>query len=225
MNGRFTMKKYVVLDFGGVLAKPTSGNWFVTPEIIRTVKKERVKDLMEAASSYNEIISRPLRTEDEEYEMFYEYYQELFQKINYSVPDTLLKHFAADTTYSSEKCTFYDGIKEELAMLESEYTLLLLSDNWPCGMRILKEGNLIQYFKRIYISSIYGTVKKDGTFFEYPIHDFNIKENEAIFIDDNETLLEVGETYGFQGMLMDRSEKVKTSKYKILKNLKGIERA
>ncbi len=219
------MKKYVVLDFGGVLAKPTSGNWFVTPEIIRTVKKERVKDLMEAASSYNEIISRPLRTEDEEYEMFYEYYQELFQKINYSVPDTLLKHFAADTTYSSEKCTFYDGIKEELAMLESEYTLLLLSDNWPCGMRILKEGNLIQYFKRIYISSIYGTVKKDGTFFEYPIHDFNIKENEAIFIDDNETLLEVGETYGFQGMLMDRSEKVKTSKYKILKNLKGIERA
>jgi len=110
-------------------------------------------------------------------------------------------------------------------MLESEYTLLLLSDNWPCGMRILKEGNLIQYFKRIYISSIYGTVKKDGTFFEYPIHDFNIKENEAIFIDDNETLLEVGETYGFQGMLMDRSEKVKTSKYKILKNLKGIERA
>lgn len=225
MNGRFTMKKYVVLDFGGVLAKPTSGNWFVTPEIIRTVKKEKVKDLMEAASSYNEIISRPLRTEDEEYEMFYEYYQELFQKINYSVPDTLLKHFAADTTYSSEKCTFYDGIKEELAMLESEYTLLLLSDNWPCGMRILKEGNLIQYFKRIYISSIYGTVKKDGTFFEYPIHDFNIKENEAIFIDDNETLLEVGETYGFQGMLMDRSEKVKTSKYKILKNLKGIERA
>lgn len=219
------MKKYVVLDFGGVLAKPTSGNWFVTPEIIRTVKKEKVKDLMEAASSYNEIISRPLRTEDEEYEMFYEYYQELFQKINYSVPDTLLKHFAADTTYSSEKCTFYDGIKEELAMLESEYTLLLLSDNWPCGMRILKEGNLIQYFKRIYISSIYGTVKKDGTFFEYPIHDFNIKENEAIFIDDNETLLEVGETYGFQGMLMDRSEKVKTSKYKILKNLKGIERA
>ncbi len=216
------MIKYIVLDFGGVLAKPTSGNWFVTPEIIRTIESEKISELMTVANSYSEIISRPLKTEEEEYFMFYEYYQDLFRKINYSISEDILKRFALDTTYSNEKCTFYEGVTEELSVLAEEYTLLLLSDNWPCGIRILKEAKLDQYFKKVYISSIYGTVKKEGTFFEYPIIDFGIKKEEAIFIDDNESLLEVGAQYGYHCMLMDRNNRGTNSKYKVLTNLKGV---
>ena len=49
-----------------------------------------------------------------------------------------------------------------------------------------------------------------------------IKKNEAIFIDDNETLLEVASSKGFEVRLMDREGKLKNSKFKIINNLSSI---
>ena len=69
---------------------------------------------------------------------------------------------------------------------------------------------------------IYGQLKKDGDFFDNPIRDFNIKKNEAIFIDDNETLLEVASSKGFEVRLMDREGKLKNSKFKIINDLSSI---
>ena len=59
-------------------------------------------------------------------------------------------------------------------------------------------------------------------FFDNPIRDFNIKKNEAIFIDDNETLLEVASSKGFEVRLMDREGRLKNSKFKIINNLRSI---
>lgn len=77
-------------------------------------------------------------------------------------------------------------------------------------------------FSKVYISSIYGQVKKNGDFFDNPIRDFNIKKGEAIFIDDNEGLLEIALNKGFEVRLMDRERKIEKSKFKIIHDLKQI---
>ena len=50
----------------------------------------------------------------------------------------------------------------------------------------------------------------------------NIKKGEAIFIDDNEGLLEIALNKGFEVRLMDRERKIEKSKFKIIHDLKQI---
>ena len=86
----------------------------------------------------------------------------------------------------------------------------------------MKDNNIYNYFNKIYISSIYGQEKKDGLFFDNPIKDFNIKNGEALFIDDNESLLDVAITKGLDVRLMNREKNINSSKYKIISNLYEI---
>ena len=82
--------------------------------------------------------------------------------------------------------------------------------------------DLSKYFTKIYVSSIYDDKKDRGTFFDYPIKDFNIKDGEALFIDDNESLLTIGKSKGLKVKQMDREHIVTTSKHEIIHNLKNI---
>ena len=104
----------------------------------------------------------------------------------------------------------------------NQYKLILLTDNWPCAINYLKEFDLYDYFDKIYISSIYGVEKKDKTLFDYPIHEFNIKPGEALFIDDNELNLDNAKEKGFEVLLMDRENIIKDSKYEIINSLYNL---
>lgn len=218
------MKKYIILDFGKVLAYPTTGDWFITPLFLKLVDMTQIdrEQILKVMNNYNYIISRSASTLEEEYNIFYDFYKNVLNDIKYPVIGDIIHNLAYDITYNDNKYGFYDNIDEELEQLSKKYTLLLLSDNWPCAFHIMKNRGIDKYFKKIYISSVYGVQKKEGVFFNYPINDFNIKEGEAIFIDDNEELLDIAVTKGLEVRLMDRSEENKKSKYIIINNLEQI---
>ena len=106
--------------------------------------------------------------------------------------------------------------------IRDRYKLILLTDNWPCVEKILDDKKLTKYFEKVYISSYYGTQKRDGIFFDYVVDDFNIKPHEALFIDDNEVNLERAEEKGIDVLLMDRDNEATNSKYKKICSLFDI---
>ena len=218
------MKKYIILDFGKVLAYPTTGEWFITPLFLELIDMTKInkEKLLQLMSDYNYIVARNASTLEEEYDIFYNFYTNILTDINYPFTEEIIHLLAHDITYKDNKYGFYDNINEELELLSKHYTLLLLSDNWPCALHILKNKGLDKYFKKIYISSIYGVQKKDGLFFDIPIKDFNIKPGEALFVDDAEPLLDVAVTKGLEVRLMDRAGNINKSKYKIINNLNQI---
>lgn len=217
------MIKYLILDFGKVLAEPTSKiHWFITPEFLRNVDIEKVDIDRLKDSIKSDILDRKMMTLEEEYSSFYEYYKELFEKIDYKIEEEKVIKIVKDFVYNDEKYTIYDNVKEDLEKLSSKYTLLLLSDNWPCVYHFLDKENISQYFTKLYISSEYGTKKEEGIFFDYPIKDFNISAGEALFIDDNDILLDIAEKKGLEVMLMDREEKVKSSKHRIINDFSKL---
>lgn len=218
--------KYIILDFGKVLAKPTTGHWFITPKFIELVDMNKIdiSKFNETVKMLDDILARKIVTKEEEYATFYEFYDKLLTILNYSNKNNeLVSALAYDITYKSSKYTMYEGVKEELEYLSNKYTLILLSDNWPCCIDIMKEYEIYEYFDRLYISSIYGCEKKDGIFFDFPIKDYNIKSGEAIFVDDNPELLSVALSKGLDVRLMNRENKEIESKYQVITNLKDIE--
>lgn len=216
------MKKYLVLDFGKVLAYPKTGDWFITPLFLQLIDMNILKreDILNAMSNYSDILSRKAITLEEEYHIFYDFYKSTFDTLKYSVSEEILDKLAMDFTYTDNKYGFYKDIYDELDVLKDKYILLLLSDNWPCCGPIMDERGLSKYFDKIYISSVYGTKKSNGDFFDIMIDEYKIKKEEAYFVDDNESLLDIAKEKGLNVRQMDREREVLTSKHEIIHDLK-----
>lgn len=214
------MIKYLILDMGRVLVEPASGDWLITNTFIKNVNIAQLDKtkLDEAIQNSRYLLDGKAKNMEEEYKIIMEFYKTVFQKINYNIPDENLKNIVDNFVYDKDdsKYILYKNVKEDLEKLSKKYTILMLSDNWPCAFNYLKRQNIEQYFTKVYISSIYGETKKDKTFFDYPIKDFNIKENEALFIDDNEDLLDIAVEKGLSVLHMDRNKVVTSSKYHII---------
>ena len=214
--------KYIVLDFGKVIAAPTTGNWDITPKFLELIdiNKIDINKFKKIRKRYGDILSEKITTLEEEYDMFVRFYESILKEFGYS--KDIAEAIAHDRTYNFNKYTLYDNIKVELKNLSEKYRLILLTDNWPCVINYLKEYDLYDYFDNIYISSIYGVEKKDKVLFNFPINELKIKPKDALFIDDNESNLDIAKEKGFDVMLMDRENKIKDSKYKIINHLSNI---
>lgn len=217
--------KYIVLDFGKVISASFTGDWDRTSKFLELIdinklNEEKFKVLRK---KYGVILSEKVITLEEEYKMFVRFYDRILSEINYpNYKKCISEAIAYDRTYNTNKYLLYDNVYEELEKLKEKYTLILLTDNWPSVNNYLVEKDLMKYFEKIYISSIYGCEKKDKTFFDYPINDFRIKPGEALFIDDNESNLDVAKEKGFDIVLMDREKIVKNSKYQIINDLNSL---
>ena len=217
--------KYVILDFGKVIAGPAAGNWDTTPKFLELIDINKIdkKEFKKVREKYGYLLSAKITTLEEEYNMFVNFYDGILKDLKYPNYDKkLAEAIAYDRTYKYSKYTLYDNIHKELETLKNKYTVIMLTDNWPCVYDYLKENNLDQYFDKIYVSSIYGVEKKDKVFFDYPINDYNIKPGEALFIDDLDTNLDVAKGKGLDVLQMDREGVIKDSRHKIIHDLDNI---
>ncbi|MBR5662483.1 MAG: HAD-IA family hydrolase [Bacilli bacterium] len=220
--------KYVVVDFGKVLAVPPTGNWYLTPKFLELVGMDEIDQenfddiLKEHRQKLLDIID--VKTLDEEYEMFYKFYYNFLKDLKYQGDiENVSKEIAYDRVYSTTKYKLCDNLFNELDNLKNKYKLIMLTDNYPDIVDFLRETKVDEYFEKIYVSSLYAMTKKNIKFFEEVIKDFDIKPGEALFIDDVESNLDNAVKCGFDCLLMDRyCSNNKNSKYKIINNLENI---
>lgn len=220
------MEKYLILDMGKVLVWPSTGSWYITPVFLKNVDMTKIDQdsLEKAIDKYKYILNEKAVTIDEEYIVIGKFFKNLFKELEYDISEEKIKTILDDFVYnlSDTKYYLYDDVKEELERLSKKYTLLMLSDNWPCGEEYLKKHDIHKYFKKIYISSVYGCMKEDKIFFDYLINDFNINKGDALYVDDREDLLDIGVEKGLNVLHMDRENEFSNSKYKRIHNLKEI---
>lgn len=218
-------KSYLILDFGKVLAGPCGEHWFLTPNFETVVDMNLVnqKALMASFGHYPEILDRNMKTEEDEYQNFKEFYRNVLVEIQYPhIMEDMVAALAADFTWNDEKYILYEDVVTALQKLSDRYQLLLLSDNWPSVLRVMRYNQIDSYFRKIYVSSQYGCKKEEKIFFDYPIQEFNISANEAIFVDDNPMLLRIAKEKGLQSILMDRTNQIKCSDFPIITDLTQI---
>ena len=214
--------KYIILDFGKVIAKPTTGYWDFTPKFLELIDIEKInkEKYKEERKKYGYLLSQKVLTIDEEYEMFVSFYHNILSNVDYpNYEIDIARKIAYDRTYNYSKYTLYKDVDQELKIISEKYKLILLTDNWPSVLEYLRKYKLNNYFDKVYVSSIYGCEKKDKVFFDYPIKEYNVKPGEALFIDDNEDNLDIAKEKGFDVLLMDRDKKISDSKYEIINDL------
>lgn len=217
------MQNFLILDFGNVLAYPITGEWFITPNFMKIIGKQiDTETLKQLFFKYDYLISKEMETEEKEYTVFNEFYRVILEELNIENSEEKSKKIARDFVYNDNKYKMYDDVEKNIERLSQKYKLILLTDNWPCVFKIMEKWKIDKFFEKVYVSSIYKCQKKHGTFFDYPINDYNIKVNEVMFVDDNIELLHIAKEKGLIPILMDRENNIKECKYKIINSLEEI---
>lgn len=217
--------KNIIFDIGGVLADPKSGHWFITPNFWNIIDKKIIDDneLESSLKKYLYLQTQEPKTELEEHEMFSNYYYQVLKEINYpSMTKDIANKIADDCVYNDDKFIFYEDVKTILEKLSQHYNLYIISNGWPSSFRVLKNKNIDNYFKGIFISSMYSTTKEEKLFDIFLDNYNNVNPEESLYIDDRRHILEKANMYGFNILLMDRKNTYKESKFKIINNMNEI---
>lgn len=219
--------KAILFDSGRTLNIPRTGHWFITPkfyEIVDASKLEYKQGLLDSAMGkacdyINKI--KFIKTEEEEFQMFKEFYKIVLEETEYPNKDNcILSALAEDNVYNDEKFLFFNDVEPSLMKLSQNYKLGVVSDAWPSLQRVFVNKGLKKYFSTFIISSIYGSYKSEKVLFKIALEELNVKPYEAIFIDDSETNLIAAEEFGMVPILIDRYDTNDLkSKYPIIKSL------
>jgi HAD superfamily hydrolase (TIGR01509 family) len=216
--------KYIIFDFGKVLGYPKSGKWFLTPKFITILNESKIElEKAKEAISNNKYLVKddlPIKTLEEEYNLFISFYSNILDELG--LDKELAKEIAYDKVYNISEYSLYDDVKDILNKLNKNYKLIMLTNNYPSIVDYLKKEEVYDLFDKVYVSSICETSKNEEKFFDMVINDYNISENEAIFIDDFEDNLDIGYKKKLDVIMLDRNNK-KESKYKKINSLKELE--
>ena len=217
--------EYLILDFGNVLAYPTTGNWHITPKFLELIDMNKInkEQLKENIKKYQYLIdcSLDIKTLQEEFTTMKSFYENVLKGIYNEYSDKLIEEIAYNRVYEFDKYELYEDVYDELNRLSKKYKIILLSDNWPSLLEYMKYKKIECFFEKIYISSMYSLKKENGEFFDLVLKEFNVKDN-SIFVDDHEENLTIAEEKGIHGLLMDRKCSYFDSKFKIINSLKDI---
>ena len=163
----------------------------------------------------------PIKTLEEEYNMFINFYSNILNEL--MLDESLAKEIAYDKVYNNSEYSLYDDVKNVLNKLSKNYKMIMLTNNFPSIIDYLKNEDIYDLFDKVYVSSICETSKNEEKFFDMVINDYNIKESEALFIDDFEDNLDIGIRKKLNVVMLDRENK-KDSKYKKISNLVELEK-
>lgn len=162
------MKKYLILDMGKVLVEPTTGHWLITPTFLANVDKERLNQdkLKIALDKSSSILDGKAVNLNDEYVIMENYYKSVFKEVEYDISKEKLDNIVRDFVYNENdnKYYLYDDVSEELNRLSKKYTLLMLSDNWPCGEEYLKKYDIINILQR-YIFRLFMQLERVKKYF------------------------------------------------------------
>lgn len=222
--------KAILFDSGRTLNIPRTGHWFITPNFYRIIDTSKVESkqdsfdsAMEKACNYINKI-KFVKTEEEEFQMFKEFYRIVLEEAKYAnIDEFTLNALAEDNVFNDDKFLFFDDVEISIKKLSEEYILGVVSDTWPSLERVFINKGLKEYFSTFIMSSIYGSNKSEKILFEKALEELKIEPYEAIFIDDNETNLIAADEFGMVPILIDRYErKDLKSKYPIIKSLEDL---
>lgn len=204
----------VLFDSGDTLNRPSTGNWFITPNFYkilnRRVEPAKIKKALKKAYG---ILNgcRSSITEQEEYELFYKFYNKALNgECNLGVDKETVGKIASDCVFNDEKFKFYNDAKECLKKFKQKYTLGVVSDTWPSLERVFINKGFRNFFDIFIMSSVYGVTKQDRGLFEVAVEKLHINPRQIVFIDDSYGNLVVAKETGMVPILINRHTGIKS---------------
>ncbi len=206
------MIKAILLDCGGVLVAPATGDWLVPPgygallgedfltadEGLPAFRKERGKHFHLLPD-----LNR-MDTDEEECSMFVRFYGEVFAAMGRPLSEDAAARLAHMQTYADERYVFFDDVLPTLAAWRGQYELGIVSDAPPSTRRILRNAGVMAMMDGATFSSDLGVLKPDPAIYQSTLRQIGVEPEEAVFVDDFPSKLAGAVALGILGIQMRR---------------------
>jgi len=228
----------IALDYGDVLARPVSGNWLLPANLPGILGLGNMMKMMSHAQLLKENAERAkdfldqnhlLRTEEEEFEQFREFYAIAFGGCGLKGLEKIAGELARYAVYSEDKVLFYDDALPGVKALKERWRVVVISDAWPSLRRVLARAGIAPLLDGLIIScdyghskGVYGRARGGGKLFQTAVEKHGVAPEETLFVDDRAENLAFARGLGFHVALMDREGKLDASDYPLVHNLEDV---
>ncbi|MDR1630019.1 MAG: HAD-IA family hydrolase [Oscillospiraceae bacterium] len=221
----------VLLDYGNVLAHPTSGSWFQTPktrgilgeELFLALEADPVKKELAFQTAYQFLNQNHLlHTLEEEIAQFSEFFRIFLHAFGFACDDALCGRLGRDLVLNPNKVRFYDDVPYGLLRLKTKYRISLLSDTWPSLRDTLDEKGISGCFDHMVLSCEHNETKQGVRLFEIALAKMGAPAGEIAFVDDSPANLANAEHCGMTPVLMNRGERHVAAPYPTVHNLDDV---
>lgn len=204
------MIKAILLDCGGVLVKPVTGDWVLGPEYetvlgdtfaarhldrFRDARKPLVPMLPDANITH---------TDDEEYAMFLPYYKALFARMDFPITDAQIARLAWLQVYRDDRYALFDDVLPALTQWRAQYRLGIISDAPPSTRRAMDNAGVTALLHGATYSCEIGALKPSPAIYQRTLSLLGVAPEEAVFIDDLPGNLYGAQALGIRGIQMRR---------------------
>lgn len=202
--------KAILLDCGGVLVKPTTGDWALGPGY-ETVLGDSFADthldaFRTARSGLTSMLpdANVVDTDDEEYAMFIRLYAKLFEAMGMPLRRETLERLAWQQVYQDDRYILFDDVLPALAAWRKTYKLGIVSDAPPSTRRIMDSMGVSQHIGGATYSCNIGVLKPGAAIYQRTLDLLGVTAGEAIFVDDIPGNLHGAQALGIRAIQMRR---------------------
>lgn len=204
------MVKAILLDCGGVLVSPSTGDWMLSPGFEAVLGEDftsrHLQAFRKARRAFLPLLPDANLVADEahECEMFVSYFRRSLAAINVTPGEEDLRRLAWLQVYRSDRYTLFADVLSWLKRWKGDYKLGIVSDAPPSTRRIMGEMGVLEWMDAATFSCEIGVLKPGAAIYRRTLEGMGIPPHEAVFIDDMPEKLRGGEALGIRGIQMRR---------------------
>lgn len=202
--------KAILLDCGGVLVKPTTGDWALGPGYEAVLGGSFVSTHLDAFRTARSGLTSMLpdanvvATDEEEYAMFIPLYEKLFEAIGMPLHREALEQLAWQQVYQDERYILFDDVLPMLEAWHRTYKLGIVSDAPPSTRRIMDSMGVSRLIDGATYSCNIGVLKPGVAIYQRTLDLLGVAAENAIFVDDIPGNLHGAQALGIRGIQMRR---------------------
>lgn len=204
------MIKAIVLDCGGVMVAPVTGDWILPPSFQAILGEdfiaERLDDFRRVRSAYVHLLpdSHKIKSDAQEYQLTTAYYGQIFSAMDMQVSKEKIEELSYIQTYSNDRYTFFPDVLAYLEKWKASYKLGIVSDAPPSTKRILSLHGVMDMIDAATFSCDIGVLKPNPPIYTATLAKLNLLPEEALFVDDLPANLRGAQEAGMPGVQMRR---------------------
>lgn len=204
------MIKAILLDCGGVLVCPPTGDWLLGPDyksiLGESFVPEKLEAFRKARRAYLHLLPDTNRvdTDEVECEMFIPYYERTLGEIGIVLSPEALQELSRMQVYRDDRYHLFEDVLPTLKRWHGQYKLGIVSDAPPSTRRIMWTMGVMDYMDGATFSCEIGKLKPDAEMYLRTLRQLEVAPQEAVFVDDLSKNLRGAQALGIHAVQMRR---------------------
>lgn len=204
------MIKAILLDCGGVLISPSTGDWVLGPGFEAVLGEDftmlHLEAFRKARRAFLHLLpdANVVADEASECSLFVSYFRQSLAAIGVTPQEEDLRRLAWLQVYRSDRYTLFADVLPWLEKWKGTYKLGIVSDAPPSTRRIMEEMGVMKWMDAATFSCDIGVLKPGAAIYRRTLEGLGLSPCETVFIDDMPEKLRGGEGIGIRGIQMRR---------------------